>query len=385
MVAHTREIDDPDIAVKEILEQLDLDSLLTETIGIIYSVNEFIYTGVLKAVCEALKFPTVGTSTLSAAVNDSDDPLILAVLVLTSDDVKFRLCHTDKIDGTEEQIRDAIARGTEGLSGLPALMLTVFPLLAKRSGDWVVQTYAKFLPEVPMFGTLAVCMEGVGFEFSYVVINGENHTDHSAAVLIYGDINPRFFIGTIAEDKFVKSKAVITKVKDGSIIQTVNDTNALDYLLNLGLTLSPEGKLLVPELFPLVIDYNDGTPPILRAMLANLPDGSIKLAGDVTEGSNISLSSIDPEAVRIATEKSLQALTESDLGSYDCVLLHSCAARYFVAMDLDPELELKAIRSSLNKTAKFIISYSAGEIYPTLINGSLTNRLHNYAFIICVF
>jgi hypothetical protein len=89
--------------------------------------------------------------------------------------------------------------------------------------------------------------------------------------------------------------------------------------------------------------------------------------------------------VRIATEKSLQALTESNVGAYDCVLLHSCAARYFVAMDLDPELELKAIKSSLNKTANFIISYSAGEIYPNIMNGKVNNRLHNYAFIICVF
>jgi hypothetical protein len=386
MIAFTEEVDDPEYAAEDILRQLDFGSLLKETVGIVYCHNDFVDTGVLRAVLKNLPFTVVGTSTIASSVNASDNSLILALFVMTSDDVNFRTITIKKLDGTEKQLRDAAEVASADMGGRnPALVLVNFPLMSPYSADWLLRVFTDIFPSVPMFGTLAVTLQGGTYEKSFVFIDGEADTQSCTAILMYGDVRPKFFIGTISEEKFAKSRGIVTGVANGKILQTVNDTKAMEYMKNLGLSTTPEGGLLLPELFPLVIDYGDGTHPVLRAMVKDLEDGSIVLAGDVPVGADISLTSIDTEEVRTATEKTLQTV-EDEKGGYDVVLLHSCLARYYVLMELDPDLELTLIREHLKDAAKYIISYSAGEICPVVgQDNTLTNRLHNYTLIACAF
>ncbi|MDR2459453.1 MAG: FIST C-terminal domain-containing protein [Deltaproteobacteria bacterium] len=384
LVAYTKEIDDPEFAIGDIQEQLNFDELLKNTVGIIYCVPDFIDTKVLKAITEILPFPTIGATTVAAAVNNSDSPLILAILVMTSDDVDFKLATTGDLTGNEDDIVNSLKEATQGMEGLPKLCLTFFPLQSVASGDWLVNTYSKYLPEVPLFGTMCVSMED-NFKRSLIVIDGEFYKERSGVILVYGPIEPKFFIGTISEDKYLKSKGIITKVSNkGATINTINDTPATQYLHEMGLSCDEAGQLIMPELFPLVIDFNDGTNPILRAMLSGQKGGDLVLAGEVAEGAILSVSSIDPTDVRLATEKTLKAVAKS--GACDCILLHSCLARYYVAMELDPDLELNVIRQFIDEDTHFIISYSGGEICPVPGKNNVTkNRMHNYTFIACTF
>ncbi|MDR1166863.1 MAG: FIST C-terminal domain-containing protein [Deltaproteobacteria bacterium] len=384
MVAYTKEIDDIDFAVEEMLGQLDLDSLLAETVGIAYCFADFVETDVVRAVCEKLPFRVIGATTIATAVNESDSPMIFGLLVLTSDDVKFRVCVTEELreEGSEEIIRRAYEKASEGMEERPVLLLSYFPLLSPTSGDFLVNTFSAIAPGIPMFGTLCVTL-GDNFVSSRVIVDGIFHKSVAAMILVYGDVKPRFYLGNLYEEKLMKDKAVVTGVR-GFALQTLNDTPARDVLTQMGLSTDSQGELLMPELFPLVVDFNDGTPPILRAMLKSFPDGTVNLAGEIPAGATLSVSSIDVREVQTVTERTLEAIEKEE--HYDCALLHSCAARFYVAMEIDDELELKAIRKHLNDGASFIISYSAGEICPVKgRDNTFTNRMHNYAIIACVF
>ncbi|MDR2738996.1 MAG: hypothetical protein LBB68_04085 [Treponema sp.] len=66
--ACTAEIDDVDLAVSEILEQLDVPgNLRNNSIGIIACYYEFIETGVVAEICKRLPFDVVGCTTLGNA------------------------------------------------------------------------------------------------------------------------------------------------------------------------------------------------------------------------------------------------------------------------------------------------------------------------------
>ncbi|MDR2351977.1 MAG: FIST C-terminal domain-containing protein [Deltaproteobacteria bacterium] len=383
MVAYTKEIDDVEYAVEEMLGQLDLSNLLSETVGIAYCFVDYNETDVVRSVCEKLPFPVIGATTIASAVNESDSPMIFALLVLTSDDVKFRVCLTEPlVDDNEDVLRKAYLDGAEGIEEPPALILTFFPLLVPTSGDFLAETLSRIVPGVPLFGTVCVTLDE-NYSGSRIIVNGVFFKDIAAYILVYGPIQPRFFLGNLYEEKVLKDKGVVTGVNKNTLI-SVNDIPAKDYLLQMGLSADPSGNLLLPELFPLVLDLNDGTAPVLRAMLRSRKDGGVDLAGRTKVGSSLSVSSIDVREVEIVTERTMESIQKS--GNYDCILLHSCAARFFVAMEKDDELELKVIRKYLDGEAPFIISYSAGEICPVKNkDGDYISRMHNYAIIACVF
>ena len=70
--AHTFEIDNLDIAVTEILEQLNMkENLLSNSIGIMSCYYEFIESGVVAAICDALPFDVIGMTSSRQAVPNS--------------------------------------------------------------------------------------------------------------------------------------------------------------------------------------------------------------------------------------------------------------------------------------------------------------------------
>jgi hypothetical protein len=161
---------------------------------------------------------------------------------------------------------------------------------------------------------------------------------------------------------------------------------AKDYFLTMGLSENDEGNLLFPELFPVIFDLRDGSLPYIRAILANLEDGSVVINGGVKVGATISVSSIDLTDLQISADKTLEALKpEKD---YSVAIFHSCAARYFIAFGYDVDLEIRAINKhfSAENTVPYIFSYSGGEICPVIhADKTITNRVHTFNFTVCIF
>jgi hypothetical protein len=384
MTAFTDEVDDAEFAVEEILGQLDMDGLLKSTVGLVAFGRDFVETGTLKAISESLPFPVLGCATNACAVKGSEGMTApLSLLVMTSDDVTFRPGLTcDLTEDLKGDLRRAWDEAAEGQSGPPALVLGFMPLLSRHSGATLLEGLSDTACGVPVFGTICVTEER-NYVSARIFHEGEFHQDRVAMVLVYGDVKPKFFLGTVSEEKYFKSKGVITGVRDGAVLSTVSGKAARDFLMEVGLSADDNGQILQPFLFPIAIDLNDGATPVLRAMLTTLEDGSMTLAGDVPVGATLSVTNIDAEEVALVSRKTLESIANE--AGRSAVLLYSCAARYHVAEAFDSELEIGIVRECLDDKGGYLIGFSGGEICPVpALAGAFENRYHNFTIIACV-
>jgi hypothetical protein len=385
LTAHTAEIDDVEAAVAEIVDQLDLkDRLLKNSVGLLSCYAEFIDAGIVKALCSALPFEVVGTTTLATAARGSSEAILLSLMILTSDDVSFSTGLSAPIlseDGAilREAYEDAAAR----LAGKPALILSYAPLLLNVGGDFFVRALDEASGGVPNFGCIAID-HTENYAESRVLRNGEPYTDRYAFVLLSGDISPRFFMATISSETIFKDKGVVTS-SQGNQLRSVSGLPVLEYLQKIGLSKGPDGSIFGINTIPFVVDYGDGSTPVVCVIFAFTPEGYAVCGGSIPEGAILSIGAINADEVVATTGKSYhEALT---LEKISCMLIFSCVGRYF-ALGYDPMGEAEVTHSLLDGTdIPYQFTYSGGELCPVSARnarGSTVNRNHNDTCVICV-
>ena len=204
-------------------------------------------------------------------------------------------------------------------------------------------------------------------------------------ILCYGNINPRFIVGTFPEDKVMPYRGEITK-SNGSLVSEINNINAYKYFESIGFV----NNGVLQENFnfvPFAIDQKkradyDGIP-VIRGIALFTEDGSAIFRGDVDEGSTFSLLTCETEDVLTATEQKIKQMNE--LPDVNGALLFPCIARRMMTMGNNPLMELETVKNTIHPEIPFIMGYAGGEISPTLgRNGIPTNRFHNYSLIILV-
>ena len=342
---YTYEIDDQELAFGEIKAQLDEKiTLLDHTVGIIMCHPDFISNGCLRYICENLPFDVAGVTTASQAVNDVAGDLILTIFVMTSDDVRFisgvTECVENDIAGPVKEVFDKAAAG---IPEMPRLALIFPPLILKHAGDAYIDAWMQVIPGVPIFGTLAID-DTIAFEESATVYNGESYKTAMSFVLCYGNINPRFLVGTLPQDKAMPYKGDVTK-SCGPFVQEINNINAYKYFENIGFVSG--GALSENYIFvPFVIDQKkrgdyDGVP-VIRGHASFMEDGTAIFRGDVDEGSTFTLLTSDSNDVLSITRQKISEINE--MQDVNGVLLFPCIVRRMMTMRVDPLVELEAVR-----------------------------------------
>jgi len=382
---YTCEVDDPELALSQILAQLSAKiELMEHTVGIVMCHTEIVDSGVLGRLTESLPFDIVGTTTTAQAVNGMISEMGLTIFVMTSDTVRFRVGMTESLEaGIEGPLRAEIERVGDA-SATPGLAMVFPPLMLQSSGDDILETWCRILPGVPVFGTLAVD-DSSDFSNCRVICRGETDKTRHAFVLCYGDINPRFFLATLPEENEMRHKGVITKAKD-NVVHEIDGRRAHDYLKGVGLAVDG-GSLDTIWFIPFQIkqrkrsDY-DGVP-VLRGMASITEEGAVIFRGKVDENASFSLMDMTAEDVVSATEAKLRAM--KDMPDVNGILLFSCVIRHMLLMYKNPMQEIErateAIREALGDPP-FMMSYSGGEICPTSVkDGVHVNRFHNYSIV----
>ena len=103
--AHTYEIDDAALAVEEIKRRLDCDGkLMKNSVGSLACFVDFIETGVVKALSEALPFDILGITTIASASAGQCGETTLCILVLTSDDTEFVPVLSGPVQGEDPSV-----------------------------------------------------------------------------------------------------------------------------------------------------------------------------------------------------------------------------------------------------------------------------------------
>jgi hypothetical protein len=373
--AITREIDDPKAAVEEILAGLDLEkNLLKNSLGIVSCFSGFEETGALKAICEAMPFDCIGATTCICASGQEIDQVIFAIMVLTTDDCSFKTIVLP-IDENHEKSVDSNLKSMLGEEAeKPTLLLSYFPLMNEISGDMMLTAIDKATGEIPLFGTAAVD-HSMDYSTSATIHNGDAFRESVVLGAVYGEANITFEIASIDENKIRRQKAIITE-SNGNLLIGVNGKTVLEYLEEIGLTKAELATGL--GIIPLVVDHEDGTKPIARAVFALTPEGYAVCGGAMQVNATLSIGHIDMDDVLQTTENTLKTLVQDD----SVILGYSCMARYLV-LGTHNTAEAEKV-SDVLKDIPYLFACSGGEICPLPdANGKLRNFYHNYTIALC--
>ncbi len=381
LTAQTTEVDDTDFAVAEILKQLDLENrLLENSVGILTCYADFLEGGVIPALCERLPFDVVGVTTLGTGTEKTAELLALTLCVLTSDDVSFSAVLSESLtEDHENKIQTAYDRAAAALPGDPALVLAYVPMMATVGGEKIASRIDKAGNGTPVFGTVA-CDHTFDSRQAHTIHNGLAYRDNLAMILLSGPVRARFFLGTLPLNNVQKHQAVIT-ASDGNILHEINGMSATEYLRGTGL--APNDILESSKSMPIVVDYRDGTPPVIRGFYTFTPEGSAICGGEMPVNATFALSTLDSADVLLSTRQLFnEILAPKDNAG---MLLISCLVRSF-ALDTEPLAEMELVSECVNKAFPYQLCYAGGEICPVYVKGGgVSNRFHNFSFIGCMF
>ena len=384
--AYTYEIDNPEDAFEEVKAQLDEKiTLLDNTIGIVTCHPEFVESGALKHICESLPFEVVGITTSAQAVDGEFGELILTLFVITSDDSSFKAAVTECLDaGISEPIKTSVSGMIEENPGQPGLALVFAPMMLKYAGDTYTQEMTKYIPNTPIFGSIAID-DTLTYEQSETIYNGETYRTAMVYVFCYGNIKPRFIVGTFPDEKAMPYKGEVTK-SNGSFVSEINNTSAYKYFESIGFiengVLSDNFKLV-----PFAVDQIKRTDydgiSVVRGIALFTEDGTAVFRGDIDEGSVFSILTFEAEDVLSTTRETLEQV--SNLPDVSGALMFTCIGRRIMTMSVGPLAEPETTKGGICSDIPFMMSYAGGEICPTLIkDGVPTNRYHNYSIVVLV-
>jgi len=382
LVASTTEVDDITLAVKDIMSQLNPGkNLLKNTVGIVACHYEFITSGMVKEICNTLPFDTVGTISNAQAIPGAAATLIFSIMVITSDTIEFVKAITEPLNEEPNKKIINCYRNVKK-DKKPSLILTFAPFMLQNSGDEYIEALAEATENTPCFGTLAVD-DTNDFSNCFTIDNGEHYPDKMILLMIYGNINPKFYIANISNDKIFDKAALITKSHRHTIME-VNNRPIIDFLKDVGLAKASETQYAMSSL-PFLLDYNDGTPPVAKIFMQLSEEKYAICAGNVPEGSTLYLCSTDREDVLFTTGQAIETMIK-DIENASGVIIYSCISRIMAMGGINPFGEMNLINEKLNGKINFLFAHSGGEICPTQIsNTKAINRFHNNTLVICLF
>jgi hypothetical protein len=379
--AYTEEIDDEALAAEEILKQLDLSSLKKNSVGIISCYTEFVTSGIIAALCDALQFDIIGATTMAAATGENYGMYGLHLAVLTSDDVTFETAVTPALTAqtSAEEIGKAFGEAKSKLPGAPSFVFTLLPLTTDIAGAILVEQFSALAEGAPVFGTLS-CDVSLKQDGCYTFKNTQSDKRCAAFILMHGDVNPRFFVFSLPAKNISPQKAVVTD-SEGCLVKTVNGVKMSEYLTKLGVT-SRSATGLHSVSVPLMVDYGDGSDPVAVRGYNILENGDLLSGAIIPVGAVISVGQIEREGIIETVNNALTAIDGEE--NINGLFVISCASRY-VTLTPDKDDEMAALSRFASGKIPFIFAYSGGEICPIYGDKGISNRFHNYTFTACAF
>ena len=378
--ACTLEADDPAVAVAEILEQLDLDNrLLGNSVGFITCSYDFVETGMVKAICQALPFEVAGCTTLTNATNKEAGTLLLCLSVLTADDCRFATALTPTLEGgAHAVIGEAFKHTAARLGEDPRLILAFMPMLSTVSGEQMLKALNDAADGTPVFGTIACDSDTANYSNSFTIHNGLCSRDGMSMLLISGNVNPHFVVTSTSEQNLQKQHALITS-SEGSVLKEINGQSTREYLSSIGLLKG--GGIEAMSAVPFVVNYNDGSQSVARAIYSLNSDGSAVCGGFMPEGGTLSIGRMDVADIILTAEQSLEKLLKNN--GLNGIIMFPCLGRNMV-LGVTPLSEIEKVEEVLGDSLPWHLAYAGGEVCPVYgCDGRPMNRFHNFTFIAC--
>ena len=404
--AYTQELDDPQKAVLEILESLDIkNSLLKNSVALLFCHAQFIETGVAEAVYKSLPFDVVGCTSLYFGLHTTarsptvvgapaiDGGVILTVTVLTSDDIGFTAGVSGSLNekNVEECVHDLYRRTAsfsgESPSGPPALIFAFPPTMTSVPADVMAASLDRVCPGVPVFGSVALDM-GIHIQHPRTIFKtvgqaaGESgvFSDRMVLLLFRGQVKPRFFHSSFPEKSILSWDAVITEAAGNRII-SINNRPALSFIKDMGFFQDDMYDSIL--VYPLVVEYpNNETNVVVLQDIS--PEGHFMCSRNVQTGGVLNMGAVTANSVLESARAMAEELKNNDSGTG--FIMFSCFLRN-VVLEGNSQAEFELVCKELGGyTGSWLFLNSGGELCPGYTeNGELVNRFHQCALIACQF
>ena len=377
--ARTSEIDEIDDAVTEVISQLDLAALKKNTAGLFFCHMDFVDSGVVAALCKALPFSTIGMSSMASADGHGYGLFDLTLTVLTSDEVNFEAGMTGNItqDNYVDEIDQLYTHIRSRMKNDPAMIFTFMPYIPTVSGHEATKAMDASCHGIPLWGAITNNMD-FRYQSVQTIHNGKTLPAGIAMLFVNGPLEPEFIVSSIPPHKIANHRAIITK-SENSVLREVNDLPALQYLANIGLSITDENITTTP----LMVYNADQVEPVILGFYTLFKNGSLLAGGEVPVGASFTVGGIDAEGIYESAKSGLKQILATK--NRQATLLLSCVTRY-IMLAPDQESELHLTQEQLSMSAlPFMMGYSGGGICPTKgPDGRYLNQFHSYSFCACV-
>ena len=378
--AFTSEVDEVDVAVAEIISQLEPEkNCLKNTVAIATCYYEFATNGIVAELHKKLGFPIIGTTTTAISTNRGGGQLDFSIIMITSDDSTLTAACSSSLDvGLEEPFRRMYQSALAGHAETPKLILSAAPIMFNYTGDDYVDVLNKVSGRVPNFGTLAVDNTS-DYEDSYVMFNDKVERDIYAIIVASGPISPKFLYASFSPKYIFSQTATITKSERNVLIE-IDGLPIIEYMETMGL--AANGKVRdVLHTVPMILDYSEMGIPVSRVLLSWDESGHGICGGLMPEGTQFCIGTWDKSDVLDTTTRTIENILRNE--NVSTLLLYSCVARSY-SLDGDLLAETEIVNETVAGKVPYIFGYAGGEICPA-DGEKVSNRFHNNTVIACAF
>jgi len=399
--AYTEEADDPRKAVREIQESLDIkNSLLKNSVALLFCHAQFIETGAAEAVYKSLPFdvlgctsqyfglPAAGTpTTVGTPAIDGGD--ILTVTILTSDDIDFATGVSAPLNekNVEECVNDLYRRAVSSPGESPSLVFAFPPTMLNVSADVMAASLNRACGGIPVFGSVALDMsthirkpQTIYKAAGQAAGESGVFSDRMTLLLFRGRVKPRFFHSSFPEKSMLPWDAVITGAAGNRII-SINNRPALSFIKDMGFFQNGIDESIM--VYPLVVEYpNNNTKVVILQDIG--PEGQLLCSRNIQAGGILHIGAISADSVFESARIMAQGLKNDNSGS--SFIMFSCFLRN-VVLGGSSQAEFEVVCKELEGyKGSWLFLNSGGELCPGYTeNGELENRFHQYALIACQF
>ena len=382
------ETDDVELALEQLETQLSEIELLENTIGIVSVHPEFVESGIYNAVAKYAPFQLAGITSFAQNANGEIGLYLFSILVLTSDSCEFACESSDVISekaSAKRLTQKCFSNARSKLNGKVKLALLYAPIMEFKCSNEYIRAITAIDESVPVFGSLANADMPNLFAERKVLYNENSFGNRLVLVLVSGDIQPEFYIGSITKDAVIMPDiGTVTEAKENHVFK-IDDMDADKFLDKIGFYVGKaRNQGLLTSIFMVDKKDKDGnTVSSFSRGILQYNGKAIVFGGIVPKGSVLSIGTTTKKMVVNTARNVIEQIKEKSDGG--AVLMYSCIGRRFSLRD-EPMLELEAFSEFMpSSDFNYIASCSCGEICPTSVSkGKAFNIEHNQALIACV-